>query len=225
MKIIAWVMVCLMGVGAVRGQTVVLSDTENFSDEKVIESFENIGGRGSNVQITSELVLPSGIVVAGQTPTGFNFSPPAIVNGGFFGLTGASPDVPDGTSYLGQGNPGLNDDGIVFVLPEDAIRVGAFVSTASSDPDGPVVLEAYNAAGQLLSSKLTRGVSSSGWATNFIGFENAAGIRSLRFDGFGGGVLRIDLLQYDPVPEPGMALCMLAAAAGCLLRRGRRNSA
>jgi hypothetical protein len=201
----------------------VLSSDASFGPTTVIESFENIAGRGSNLAIGAPYTFPSGAKLLSPPPRG-DSSTAASVNGGFFGMEGGSPLVPDGTAYLGQPNPSLFDNGLTIELPFNAWRVGAFVATSSAGAEGALVIESYSPTGALIESVLTTGVTEQGWKNNFIGFESPTGIRRIRYDGFGGGVLRIDKLEFQPLPEPSAAaVVMVAAACGMLRRRrGRR---
>ena len=196
-----------------------LTEMWEANAETVIESFETIAGRGRNIQILGSLLLPCGAVVTSNYPYN-DSSTPFVVNNGFFGLGTASPYCPDGTAYLGQANPGLFDDGIWITFPEAVTKVGAYFCSADNDfPSASVVLEAYDADDNLVDYTELSGIHYQQWATSFRGFENYAGIKAIRYDGDGDGVLRIDRLAYQPVPEPGAVSLLLTSGLMLLLKR------
>lgn len=184
-----------------------------------IESFETIAGRGDDMEIYGTLSLPCGAVVTNDYPWHDSFAP-FVVNGGFFGLYGASSYCPDGGAYLGQANPGLHDSGIWITFPEEVTKVGAYVCSATdSDSTAPVVFEAYDKNGKMLDDMVLSGIHYRQWATSFRGFESSTGIKAIRYDGYGDGVLRLDGLAFQPVPEPGTLLMLCLGALMLLLRR------
>lgn len=193
----------------------------------IVESFEGITGNGNNLAVnTSAVALPTGVVILPPNPPRFDSSAPFIVNGGFFGLFGADPLIPSGTAYFGQANPSLFDDGIVFQLPVNTVEVGAFLGIGTdSSPNAAVEISIFDAAGNQLDSTIRNADSgvTSNWAQNFVGFQSNVPIDTIKYDGFGSGVLRIDDLQFvTAIPEPSSALIAMITLS--LVPFSRRRS-
>ena len=202
----------------------VLTSDASFGPGTIIESFEAIAGQGNDQPIGAPFTFPSGAKLLSPPPHS-DSSSLYIVNGGFFGLEGGSALIPDGTAYLGQAGPGLFDSGVIIDLPFTAYRVGAYVATSQDGVEGPVLVEAISPGGAVIDSVTTRNVTSSGWRNNFIGFQSEGGIRKIHYDGLGGGVLRVDKLQVEPLPEPSSVALVAVAGAGLVTRRKRQSDA
>lgn len=202
-------------------------DTSSFGAATVVESFEGIAGNGENMAINVVFDLPSGISIVGPVQNSGDSFVPFIVNGGFFGLSPASGAIPDGTAYLGQSNPGLLDDGIIFQFPENTLRVGAFLGIDTNfDTDAAIEISVFDSDGNQLDSLLNRGGSgvNEEWAQNFIGYESDVPIHRLHYDGAGNGVLRLDGLQFETssVPEPSATSILTFLLLLSVFRRSNR---
>jgi hypothetical protein len=212
---------------ATRGDASPITSDAAFGASTVVESFEGIAAPGDDLPVFTPFALPSGAVITQPPPRSDSFGP-FIVSGGFFGLEGGSSLIPDGRAYLGQANAGLFDDGIHIVLPFDVLRVGAYFAT-SLPGEGTThhggTFSAYDANNNLLESTAINPILSTNWKTSFRGFENAAGIRSIHYDGFGGGTLRMDLLKFQAIPEPSaVAVCVISLMTACATARRLRHT-
>jgi hypothetical protein len=84
--------------------------------------------------------------------------------------------IPFGTAYLVQDE---SDAEFSFTFAEDLLRVGAYVTASGSQ----ITLKAYDSGGAFLESQSIASVNVSQWGTNFLGIENATGIRKVTFSG------------------------------------------
>jgi hypothetical protein len=143
-----------------------------------------------------------------------------IVEGGLFGFAPGpnGEGIPDGEAYLGQGNPGLTDP-IRLEFPQTVSKVGAYVSIDDAQ-ERTITVSALDASNTELASTVVSSVGPAEWPQNFITLFSS-GISSLQFSGTGDGVLRIDLVTWDVIPEPSSG--MLAGASGLLVVVGRRR--
>jgi hypothetical protein len=143
-----------------------------------------------------------------------------VVEGGFFGFSPGpnGQGIPDGEAYLGQGNPGLTDP-IRLAFPQTVSKVGAYVSIDDLR-ERTVTVSALDASNMVLASTVVSAIGPADWPQNFITLYSP-GISSLQFAGTGDGVLRIDLVAWDVVPEPSAAV--LTGLGGLLLIARRRR--
>lgn len=81
-----------------------------------------------------------------------------------------------------------------------------------------VYFEAFDVNGNLLEMTKITNIDVSQWSDDFVGIERSEGIAKIAFDGNGAGVLRIDDLTWDALPEPSVA-----AAFGILVLLPRRR--
>jgi hypothetical protein len=121
-------------------------------------------------------------------------------------------DVPFGSAYLGGFVSGTGTTSISFGFAAPIGRVGAYVSGLTGST---VRLDVYDGANTLLESHVLSTVALGQWGTNFLGLENAAGIRRAVFSGVDFG---IDGLTFETppvvVPEPGTLAALVLGVTG-----------
>lgn len=206
--------------------TATAAPPAGFSPLATSESFEDLNRPSTPSAIgnlPTPFTFPSGLSIVSPAPNSGDSSGVFVVEGGFFGfLPGPNGEgVPDGKAYLGQGAPGLTD-AIRLNFPQTVAKVGAYVAI-TGDNNGTVTVSALSAANTVLDSAVVTGIGPAGWPQNFVTLSSA-GIVSLLFTGDGGGVLRVDQVTWDPVPEPSsVALASLAAIAGASVTRRVRQ--
>jgi hypothetical protein len=137
-------------------------------------------------------------------------------------------DVPFGSAYLGAFDPSGGVASVEFTFAQPMVRVGAYVTGAVGET---VTLQAFGAGGALLESQTLPTVDLPLWGSNFLGIENAAGIRSIVVSG---ADLGLDGLTFEPavvvpVPELGTLPSVGVGLVGLLglatMGRGRRMRA
>jgi hypothetical protein len=97
---------------------------------------------------------------------------------------------------------GVSDpDGVEFAFDADMFRVGACVTSDSSDATGWITLVAYDANDNEIESHQIDAVDIADWGDNFLGVE-ADGIRKVRFLG---DYVLLDNLMFEVKPEPDVA--------------------
>jgi len=223
----AILIVCVTVIAAEAVEAEVIGRSA-FSGSAVTETFENITQPNKHLfTIPTPFLLPCGAIVSKPAPNrSDSFATMIVDRGGFFGYAfdTIAPYLPSGSAYVGQANAGLFDQGVVFTFPQDMLRVGAYVA---ADPwqgqGGPIHITAYDASGLTLETTLISHATVEGWRDRFLGFKRNEGIRSLRFRGEGGAVLRLDDLTFEPVPEPA-TLSLLALGGLELVRRRKRRA-
>jgi hypothetical protein len=178
-----------------------------FSPSAVSESFEDLNRPdvpSAILNLPTPFTFPSGLSIVSPVPNAVDTSGVFIVEGGFFGFTPGPNDegIPDGEAYLGQGNPGLTDP-VRLAFPQTVARVGAYVAINGVDVDS-VTVAALDAANIVLDSTVVSNIGPPDWSQNFVTLSSP-GIASLQFTGTGSGVLRVDLVTWDVVPEPASA--------------------
>lgn len=135
------------------------------------------------------------------------------------GLVTSPADVPFGTAYLSTVATAAP---LAFQFPVDQIRVGIY---ATGLPQTTITLSAFDWNGGFLESATIDAVSVSNWATNFVGVENFAGIRSITLSvSPGAGDNRIpiyDGLTFEAAPEPPSFQALGILAGSILLCRRR----
>jgi hypothetical protein len=217
-----------------------------FGPAQVFESFEAVT-EGPNVRLglgasllepgtVSAYTFVSGVMLTSPIPNpGFanqgafihDFALGADVNNNWGGsrVVNDASDIPFGTAYLGIFHPSGGMTSVEFTFASDQLRVGAYLTGATG---ATLQLDVYDAAGTLLESGSIGTVDLPLWSSNFLGIENAGGIRRVVFSGTDMG---IDGLTFEgsaiPIPEPGscseLGLGLLGIA---VFRRGsgRRRS-
>jgi formylglycine-generating enzyme len=200
----------------------------DFSSTAVVETFEDIKPFGTYWPFPTPFTLPSGAQLCEPYPNQPGSYRVHLVDGvGFFGYTFSSiaPYVPSGTAYVGQANAGAYDNGIVFAFPAGVFRAGAYVAADPWHIDGgPVLVSSYDASGNLLASVTIDHATVSGWKNRFVGFEEPAGIGSIRFLGDSGSTVRLDDLTFEAVPEPSTLIFIGIGAVGLLAYAWRRRA-
>ena len=204
--------------GQVRGSTLSQS---GFGPTAQTEGFEGIVS-GTNLAVVAPYTFRSGLQLVSPPPGNYGTFGPYVVGDGFYGLSGGQ-DVPDGTAYLGQANPGLFTAPIELQLPTASSRIGAYVSTSLAQGTAcQDTMEALDAQGDVLASFVVTNVSEGQWSNNFVTLSSSTPISDVEFIGNHAGVLRIDDLTWQPttVPEP---VCLPAVAAALVLLRRRHR--
>jgi hypothetical protein len=205
----------------------------NFTGAQLVEHFEGIGA-GPNVATSAfaNILLPgstgaytfaSGVTLAGPNPGLFANgaflhdagAPGATNDWGANGAVGSAAAVPDpwglpSSAYLGVFD-GLGAGSVMLDLTfaTDMYRVGAWVAGYAGTT---ITIETYDASNALLETSTIPAPTVAAWGGSFLGLERAEGIRRVVFRGTDFGV---DGLTFDPtplpVPEPQLALVLLAA--------------
>jgi hypothetical protein len=188
-------------------------DRSAFTAAATVESFEGIVNN-TDLAIQTPFHFPSdsAVTLTGPVPSISGTFGPYIVGDGFFGLS-SGQFVPDGKAYLGQSNPNLDTGPLEFTFATPMLRVGALFATSTPFDSSPasVTLEAIGANGTLLESVSVTGVQPQAWATDFVGIQRGEGIARLIVAGNKQGVLRMDDLTFEALPEPsGIALAAVA---------------
>ena len=197
-----------------------------FSPSAVSESFENLNRPDSPNAIDNlptPFTFPSGLSIVSPAPNAVDSTGVFVVEGGFFGFAPGpnGQGIPDGEAYLGQGNPGLADP-VRLLFPQTVAKIGAYVAV-KDDNGGSVIVEALNDQNGVLASTVVTGIGPAEWLQNFI-MLSSPGIASMRFTGNGVGVLRVDLVAWETVPEPSsVALASVASVVGASMRRRARQ--
>jgi len=188
----------------------------DFGSGASFESFEGLSP-GPNITWAGFGTLQPGVVspftfASGATMTG-PIPNPGVIFGVLigdwslgdpdFGLLGngeilSAADVPFGNAYMGHDNY-TQSNPIEFTFAEDMLRVGASVTGTP----GTIEMKAYDASATLLETRTISSVPVGSWGTNFLGIENAAGIRSVTF---GGDFEVLDGLKFEVIPAPGTVL-------------------
>jgi hypothetical protein len=219
---------------------------DNFGSGAIVESFEglspglNLTLQGNDVGLLNPGVIEPFTFESGVTLTG---SVIGVLIGdwsigrAYFGLgengfVDSAADVPDGSAYLA-----INFGSVVeFTFPSDILRVGGLVTSSAlnaGDLGSPINLSAFDEFGTLLETVTIPNVNVSDWGSNFLGLENAAGIRRVTFSPTPtnvGSYLVLDRLTFEPisspsiaVPEPtsglGVLVCAVLGASSMLKRR------
>jgi len=212
-----------------------------FGSGAIVENFEgltvgpNVGtspfGNILEPGITGPYTFSSGVTLTAPVPN------PGTMNDGVFvqdfalgnsasnnwagnGSVSSAANVPFSTAYLGAfDNIGGDTQPVSFRLTfaSDVLAVGAYVTGI---PTTNVRLDAYNASNNLLESVTVGTVPVSQWGTNFIGLEQAAGIRSIAFTAIDFGIAD---LTFQPVPEPSSAMLLAVGILGLVFAGRPRN--
>lgn len=181
-----------------------------------VESFEGLSP-GPNITSAGFGYLQPGVLSSFTFTSGATMTSPIPNPGVFFGAL-------IGDWSLGQADFGLLDNGIIlsaadvpfgnafialdnfaeggpieFTFAEDMLRVGASVTGTP----GTIEMKAYDASATLLETRTISSVPVGSWGTNFLGIENAAGIRSVTF---GGDFEVLDGLKFEVIPAPATVL-------------------
>lgn len=153
----------------------------------------------SGVVLTSPIPNP-GFDAAGAFVHDFALGADVQNNWGGARVVNDAGDVPLGSAYLGAFAPGPGTASVAFSFATPMLRVGASVTGITA---GTVRLDVYDDANVLLESHVLATVDLPQWGANFLGLENAAGIRRAVFTGADFG---IDGLTFEAapivVPEP-----------------------
>jgi hypothetical protein len=225
-----------------------LFSTASFGAGTITESFEGLAP-GANIEsstafgsaylvpgVSSPFTFGSGVTLTMPSP---NVNESMVVLIGDFtlgsatwgllanGFIGSPADVVDGNAYLGNCCPESVPVELTFAA--DMLRVGLF---ATGLPGEILSLAAYDALGNLLETVSVAAVHEDFWGTNFLGVENAAGIRRIQltttsgeFCQNGPGCPIYDFLHFEPlgarVPAPATLLLLAMAFAG--LAWGQRH--
>jgi len=221
-----------------------------FGSGAVVESFEGlVVGPNVRQSVFSNILEPgssgsytfgSGVTLTSPVPNPGTMSNGAFVhdfrlpmgatNGwGANGSVASAANVPFGTAYLGAFD-GLSGATVLtsFTLDfgADMLRAGAYVTGAAG---AMVQMDVYDALGGLLESTQVATVPVASWSSNFLGIENAAGIRRVVFRGVDFGIdgLTFEGGAINPVPEPSTAVFLLGGLAvlAATRRRGPRTAA
>jgi hypothetical protein len=196
-----------------------------FSPSAVSESFEDLNRPdvpSAILNLPTPFTFPSGLSIVSPVPNAVDTTGVFVVEGGFFGFSPGpnGEGIPDGEAYLGQGNPGGTDP-VRLEFPETVARVGAYVAIDGVDED-TVTVSALDAQNMVLASTVVTGINPAEWPQNFVTLASP-GIASLQFTGTGAGVLRVDLVTWDVVPEPATAM-LACVAAFVVVASSRRRS-
>lgn len=244
-------MKCRKSVALLVGATILCLQTSAFAIQvgpgafgggTTIESFEGLSP-GPNIPLSGN--FPNGFLVPGNVApftfaSGVAYTAPVpntndgqvMLVGDYalgdadWGLLGngtinSAADVVSGTAYLGdccpEGTPAR------FTFPSNMLRVGIYATDA---PGSVITMSAYDSNGAFLESVSVNAVPLAAWGSNFLGIQNAAGIRSIALASAIGStqVPVYDVLMFERVPEPStLAACGLAVCF-TLLWRGRRTA-
>ena len=190
----------------------------DFGGGTVVEGFEGFGNVdpwgllpfdfGSGVQLTDGAQGDStGVVIRDGA--------------GFFGW-GTAADIPQGTQFVGHGNPGLFAT-TEFTFDTPMLRVGGFVTLSNLLNGTPLlIMEAFDATGALLDSRSIEPVATNLWRDNFLGVESSVGIKSVTLvTATGGGAFMLDQLHFQAVPEPSSLILVLTSVLVMQLRPKR----
>jgi hypothetical protein len=205
------------------GITSAAAAPPGFSSSAASESFENLNRpdvSSAIINLPTPFTFPSGLSIVSPVPNAIDSSGVFIVEGGFFGFSPGpnGEGIPDGEAYLGQGNPGLTDP-IRLAFPQTVVKVGAYVSIDGVD-EQMITVSALDASSSELASTVVTSVGPAEWPQHFITLFSP-GISSLQFAGTGSGVLRVDLVTWDVVPEPSAALLTVVGVLQLIGRRRR----
>jgi hypothetical protein len=223
-----------------------------FSPAAGFESFEGLI-ISKNVEITSiyapyyfvpgvnsPYTFASGVTMTAPIP---NANAADVILVGDFNLGSAtwglgdanvlsSSDVPFGNAYLGDQT---TNSFIELELPSDMLRVGIYATNTviTGAISSSIQMDVYDSSKNFLESLVLPGVNVANWGTNFLGIENAGGIRYIHLSGATSIVLTPDVnvpiydgLRFEaaPVPEPSTLFLVGAGLAGIgLLRRRFTN--
>jgi hypothetical protein len=206
----------------------------DFTGAQLVENFEGIAA-GPNVATSAfaNIVLPGSIgaytFASGVTLAGPNAG--LFANGAFLhdagaagavndwganGSVGSAAAVPDpwglpSSTYLGAFDSlGAGAVMLDLYFATDMYRIGAWVAGYAGTT---ITIETYDATNALLETLTIPAPTVAAWGGSFLGLERAEGIRRVVFRGTDFG---IDGLTFDPtpplpVPEPQLALVLLAA--------------
>lgn len=209
-----------------------------FSGQATIESFEGLSA-GPNIPASTP--YGPGYLVPGNTApftfaSGVTYNAPVPnSNDGFSILIGdyalgdpdwnlalngvidTSADVPSGSAYMGdccpEGTP------ITFTFPSDMLRVGIYATDGQSVT---ITMSAFDSGGGFLESVSVDSVPVSEWGSNFLGIQNAAGIRTITLTSTSANPRRAtvyDDLTFEAVPEPSTLAAGIAGILVLLVRR------
>ncbi len=223
-------------IGAIPAQAIPVEPSD-FGPAVVYESFEGLSP-GTNLPavrngaflrpaVCTPYTFPSSVTLTGPVPN-YSIEGPEIAD---FTLGDASvylssgditseDDVPFGSAYMISGGNRW-DIFTEFTFTADMLRVGAYLGGNVES----VTISLYDSTDVLLKETHLLGVMPE-WETNFIGFENPAGIRRMTIDfgPYSTGTpgpqhLLIDELMFEQIPEPATAI--LLALGGLALLRNR----
>ena len=217
-----------------------------FGPLAVVESFEGVAP-GANVVIglgasllepgtVSAYPFATPVSLTGPIPNpGFDANGPFVHdfargtdvqnNWGGTRVVNDAGDVPFGSAYLGAFASGPGTVSVSFTFDELMARVGASVTGVTAST---IRLDVYDDANVLLESHVLGTVDLPLWGGNFLGIENAAGIRRAVFTGTDFG---IDGLTFESgpvaVPEPGTLSALALGLTGLvgIAMWGRRAEA
>lgn len=215
---------------------------DTFGAGAGVESFEGLERPNSivaSVNLPTPFTFPSGLELTKPSPNNNNSFGPFIVaaapfdptatslTGGFYGYTIASDPtkVPDGGAYLGQASPSALDNTLEFRFDRPVRKVGMYLAVATpTAPAASATIKVYNAANVLLETLTSVGVTVDGWSSNFVGIQRSEVIDRMEITGIGTGVLRVDVIKWEEVPEPGTGLLCFAFLAATRSIRRRTES-
>ncbi|HXK23280.1 MAG TPA: hypothetical protein VMS55_11455 [Myxococcota bacterium] len=209
-----------------------------FGSGLLVESFEGLAvGPDVRLGLGASLLEPgtvapytfaSGVTLTGPIPNPGYSNQGAFVhdfalgadvtnNWGGTRVVNDATDIPFGSAYLGAYNAG-GTASIELTFSSDMARVGAYVTGATG---ALLQIDVYDSSNVLLESGTLGTVDLAQWSSNFLGIENAGGIRRVVFSGPDFG---LDGLTFEagtvPAPEPAPAF-LLACGLMILAMQGR----